>query len=198
MASLLEHDDVIVRQKAKVIELTNQYELQDTDGNTIGAVNQVGQSKARKALRLLSNLDQYLSHTLEVQDLDGSAVLTLKRPAKLMRSKIEVSDAAGAVVGSIVQRNIVGKKRFGLEAPDGTSLGELQGESWVSWDFVIKDEADRVVGRVNKKFSGLLREGFTTADTYLVQLEPGLAGPLRSLAFAAAVAIDTALKQDDN
>jgi uncharacterized protein YxjI len=198
VASLLEHDNVIVRQKAKVIELTNQYELQDTDGNKIGAVNQVGQSKAKKALRLLSNLDQYLSHTLEVQDLSGAAVLTLKRPAKLMKSKIEVSDASGTLVGTIVQRNIVGKKRFGLEAPDGTSLGELQGESWVSWDFVIKDEAENVVGRVNKKFAGLLREGFTTADTYIVQLEQGLAGPLRSLAFAAAVAIDTALKQDDN
>lgn len=198
MASLLEHDVVVVRQKAKIIELTNQYELQDQDGTTIGAVNQVGQSKAKKALRLLSNLDQFLSHKLEVQDLDGSAVLTLKRPAKVMKSKIEVTDASDAPVGTIVQRNIVGKKRFGLEAPDGTSLGELQGESWVSWDFVINDEAGNVVGRVNKKFSGLLREGFTTADTYVVQLEPGLTGPLRSLAFAAAVAIDTALKQDDN
>ena len=197
MSSLLERDLVVVRQKAKLIELTNQYELQDADGATIGSVNQVGQSKARKVLRLVSKVDQFLTHKLEVHDLDGSTVLTLTRPAKVMKSKIEVTDAAGAPVGTIVQRNIVGKKRFGLEAPDGTSLGELQGESWVSWDFRIEDESGKEVGRVNKKFSGLLREGFTTADTYIVQLEAGLSGPLRSLAFAAAVAIDTALKQDE-
>ena len=197
MTSLIERDVVVVRQKAKLIELTNQYELQDAEGATIGSVNQVGQSKARKALRLVSRVDQFLSHKLEVQDADGCVVLTLLRPAKVMKSRIEVTDASGAPVGSIVQKNIVGKKRFGLESPDGTDLGELQGESWVSWDFQIVDASGAEVGRVNKKFAGLLREGFTTADTYVVQLESGLAGPLRSLAFAAAVAIDTALKQDD-
>ena len=195
--SLLDHDLLVVRQKAKLVEVTNQYKLQDPDGNDIGSVNQVGQSKARKVLRLVSKLDQYLTHKLEIQDADGKMVLTLLRPAKVMKSKIEVSDASGAAVGTIVQENIVGKKRFSLNGADGTNLGELLGESWVSWDFKITDASGAVVGNVNKKFSGLLREGFTTADTYMVQLESTLTGPLRSLAFAAAVAIDTALTQDD-
>lgn len=198
MPALIDHDLVLVRQKAKLIELTNQYELQDADGTRIGSVNQVGQSKARKFLRLVSSVDQFLTHKLEVQDAEGTVVLQLVRPAKLLKSKIEVTDGAGAAVGTIVQRNVVGKKRFGLEAPDGTALGEIQGENWISWDFAIVDEVGRSVGRVNKKFAGLLREGFTTADTYAVQLETDLTGPLRQLAFAAAVAIDTALKQDDN
>jgi uncharacterized protein YxjI len=142
-------------------------------------------------------MDQYLSHRLEVRDVDGAAVLTLHRPAKLLKSKIEVTDASGAALGTIVQENVVGKKRFSLNGADGQKLGELQGESWVSWDFAIKDARDAVVGTVNKKFAGFLREGFTTADTYLVRLESSLRGPLRSLAFAAAVAVDTALKQDE-
>ncbi len=195
-SSLLDRDLVVVRQKAKIVEVTNQYQLQDADGNDVGSVNQVGQSKARKVLRFVSNVDQFLSHKLEIQDADGTMVLTLSRGAKLMKSKIEISDAAGAVVGAIVQENVVGKKRFSLNGADGTKLGELQGESWTSWDFKILDAEGGVVGNVDKKFSGLLREGFTTADTYIVQLEPSLTGPLRTLAFAAAVAIDTALKQD--
>jgi uncharacterized protein YxjI len=198
MTALLERDLVVVRQKAKLIEVTNQYKLQDADGNDIGSVNEVGQSKAKKALRLLTKVDQYLTHKLEVQDADGSVVLNLVRPAKIMKSKVEVTDANGNPVGSIVQQNIVGKKRFSLEDASGTTLGELQGESWISWDFEIKDASGGVVGRVDKKFSGFLREGFTTADTYVVKLESSLTGTLRTLAFAAAVAIDTALKQDDN
>lgn len=195
---LLDHDVVVVRQKAKLVEMTNQYTLEDAEGNQIGVVEQVGQNVVRKALRLLTSVDQYLTHKLEIRDASGAVVLQLVRPAKFLKSKVEVKDAAGATIGTIVQQNVMGKKRFTLEAPDGSSLGELLGESWVSWDFQIVDPAGTVVARVNKKWAGMLREGFTTADTYVFQAEPGLTGPLRQLAFAAATAIDTALKQDDN
>lgn len=195
---LLDHDVVVVRQKAKLVEMTNQYRLEDAEGNPIGVVEQVGQNVVRKALRLLTSVDQYLTHRLEIRDASGQVVLGLLRPAKFLKSRVVVSDAGGATVGTIVQQNVVGKKRFSLEAPDGSVLGELRGENWVSWDFQIVDPTGAVVARVNKKWAGMLREGFTTADTYVFQAEPGLAGPLRQLAFAAATAIDTALKQDDN
>lgn len=195
---LLDHDVVIVRQKAKLVEMTNQYRLQDAEGNDIGVVEQVGQNVVRKALRLLTSVDQYLTHRLEIRDASGKVVLGLRRPAKFLKSKVEVTDGAGAAVGTIVQKNVVGKKRFTFESPEGMVLGELLGENWISWDFHIVDASGVEVARVNKKWAGLLREGFTTADTYVFQAEPGLTGPLRLLAFAAATAIDTALKQDDN
>lgn len=195
--SLLDNDVVVVRQRPKFIEVTNQYDLLDTAGTALGTVHEVGQSAARKAIRLFTNFDQYLTHRYEVKDASGAILLSLVRPAKIMKSKIEVSDAAGVLVGTIVQRNIIGSKRFGFEAPDGTDLGEIQGESWISWNFQIKDATGTPVGRVDKKFAGLLSEAFTTADTYVLTLEKALAGPTRVLAFAAAVAIDTALKQDD-
>lgn len=197
LATLIDRDLVVVRQKAKLIEVTNQYKLQDADGNDIGAVNEVGQSKAKKVLRLLTKVDQYLTHKLEIAGADGTVVLHLTRPAKIMKSKVEVSDASGTAIGTIQQENVVGKKRFSINDADGTKLGELQGESWISWDFKIKDAEDKEVGSVDKQFAGFLREGFTTADTYVVKLEAGLTGTLRTLAFAAAVVIDTALKQDD-
>ena len=195
--ALMARDTVVVRQKAKVIEVTNEYELQDADGARIGAVVQVGQSKARKVLRFVSSVDQFLTHKLDVVDADGAVVLNLVRPAKLVKSRIEVNDASGARIGAIVQENVVGKKRFGLEDADGNALGELKGESWTSWDFRITDSTGAEVGQVSKQFSGVLREVFTTADSYVVQLDAALAGPLRILAFTYGVALDTALKQDD-
>ena len=197
MSTLIDRDLVVVRQKAKLIEVTNQYKILDADGNEIGAVNQVGQSTAKKALRLLTRVDQYLTHKLDITDADGTVVLKLVRPAKLMKSKLEVKDGSDALVGMVVQENVMGKKRFSLNDASGAKLGELQGTSWVSWDFKITDAQGNVVGTVDKQFGGFLREGFTTADTYMVRLEPTCTGTLRQLAFAAAVAIDTALKQDD-
>ena len=66
-------------QKTKLIELTNEYAVFDGDGRQIGAVVQVGQSSLKKAMRLVSNFDQFLTHHLEVRDARGP-VLVLTRP----------------------------------------------------------------------------------------------------------------------
>jgi hypothetical protein len=44
---------------------------------------------------------------------------------------------------------------------------------------------------------GDLRMGFTKGDNYVVQIHRSLDEPLRSLVIAAALAVDTALKQDN-
>ncbi|MGD9796585.1 MAG: phospholipid scramblase-related protein [Acidimicrobiia bacterium] len=195
--SLLDHDLLVVRQRTKLIELTNQYDLLDADGTTVGTVEQVGQTTLRKAVRLLGRIDQFLTHRLEVREADGTVALVLVRPAKLMKSKVEVADGAGAAVGSIVQRNVIGKIRFGLVGPGGEELGEIRGENWRQWDFAVVDTRDHEVGRITKQWRGLLREGFTTADSWLVSVEAGLDGPLRALVVASGAAVDTALKQDE-
>jgi len=195
--SLLDHDLLVVRQRTKLIELTNQYDLLDADGTTVGAVEQVGQTTLRKAVRLLGRIDQFLTHRLEVREADGTVALVLVRPAKLMKSRVEVTDGAGAAVGSIVQRNVIGKIRFGLVGPGGEELGEIRGENWRQWDFAVVDTRDHEVGRITKQWRGLLREGFTTADSWLVSVEAGLGGPLRALVVASGAAVDTALKQDE-
>ena len=58
------------------------------------------------------------------------------------------------------------------------------------------DETDREVGRITKKFVGVAKALFTTADNYIVDIEPSLAGDERLMVMAAALSVDTALKQD--
>jgi uncharacterized protein YxjI len=195
--ALLDHDLLVVRQRAKLVELTNQYDLLDPDGATVGSVEEVGQSKAKKAIRLLGRVDQFLSHRLEVREADGTVALSLVRPAKVLKSRVEVADGAGTPVGSIVQRNVIGKIRFGLLGAGGEELGEIRGQNWRQWNFAVVDGAEREVGRITKEWRGLLTEGFTTADSWAVSVEAGVAGPLRQLVLASGAAVDTALKQDE-
>lgn len=197
MTGLLDHDRLVISQKAKLIELTNEYVIRDEAGIQVGVVRQEGQSKMRKALRLVSKLDQFMTHHLSVYDAGGAKVLSLTRPMALLKSTIEVADAGGTAIGRIVQKNIVGKIRFGLEDAAGTPVGEIRGENWRSWDFSIVDATEREIGRVTKKWAGLGREMFTTADNYAFEVAPDASGALRLLAFAAAAGIDTALKQDN-
>lgn len=186
---------LVVNQKTKIIELTNEYSVFDAAGKQLGAVRQTGQTTLKKAARLLTSLDQFMTHTLEVTDASGATQLTLTRPRKVFKSTIVVQRPDGSEVGRIVQENMVGKIRFGMEA-DGKRVGGIQGENWRAWNFAIKDEADNEIGRITKTWEGLARTVFTTADHYVVQIHKELPEPLRSLVVASALCVDTALKQD--
>jgi uncharacterized protein YxjI len=197
MTSLLERNVFVVRQKAKIIEMNNEFAILDEEGAQIGKVRQEGQSKLKKFVRLVADVDQFLTHKLAIYDGDGSKVLELVRPAKVFKSTLQVNDGGGAPRGKISQQNIVGKKHFALEDEGGRALGSIDAENWRSWDFAVHDEQGLEVARISKNWSGALREIFTTADHYMVRITGSPTRELRLLIVGAAAAIDTALKQDD-
>lgn len=187
---------LVVNQKAKVIELNNQYSVFDQHGTQLAAVNQVGQSTAKKVMRLVSSLDQFMTHQLQVTDGAGNVVLGITRPRKVLKSTVIVSDGSGAEIGKIVQQNAIGKINFSLEA-NGQTLGAIKGENWRAWNFRIEDAAGTEVARITKTWEGLAKTMFTTADNYVVQFHQRQAEPLNTLIVASALSIDTALKQDN-
>ncbi|SFK87331.1 phospholipid scramblase-related protein [Geodermatophilus ruber] len=193
--SLYDQPVLVVSQKTKLIELTNEYAVFDGEGQQIGAVVQVGQSALKKAVRFVSNLDQFLTHRLEVRDARGP-VLVLTRPAKIVKSRVVVERPDGQPLGEIVQANVFGKIRFDLVV-DGQVVGAIQAENWRAWDFAIVDAAGTEVARITKKWEGLARTLFTTADRYVVLVHFRLPEPLASMVIASALTVDTALKQDD-
>jgi hypothetical protein len=186
---------LVVNQKTKLIEVTNEYAVFDQRGNQIGSVVEVGQSALKKAVRVLSSLDQYFTHRLEVRDRAGVVQLMLTRPAKIMKSRVVVSRPDGSEIGSIVQQNMIGKIRFGLMLGD-QQIGMIKAENWRAWNFSIVDHTDTEVARITKTWEGLARTMFTTADNYVVQIHRPLPDPLISLVVASALTVDTALKQD--
>ncbi len=195
--SILSQNVLVVSQKAKLIETKNEYEVFDGSGNEIGTIRELEQSKTKRAVRLLSGVDQFMTHKLGVFEADGQPVCTLLRPAKLMKSKIKITDAAGSDRGAILQGNVMGKKHFKLVNGEGSEIGSIDAENWRSWDFAIHDANGAEVGRVTKKWNGILKEGYTTADTYVLQIEGEVSDDLRLIMVASAAGLDVALKQDD-
>jgi len=194
--SLLDHNQIVINQKAKLIELTNEYAIRDTEGNDIGTIKQEGQSKAKKLARFVSSLDQFMTHALSVYQADGSKGLEVIRPRKIMKSTVEVADGTGAPLGTIRQKNMIGKINFGLHDTTDQKIGEIRAENWRAWNFSIVDATEREVARITKTWEGLAKTMFTTADNYLLDVQPECQGTLRWLVFASAVSVDLALKQD--
>jgi uncharacterized protein YxjI len=194
--TILTEPVLVVNQKAKLLELTNEYAVYDQRGNQIGGVRQVGQSAARKVLRAFTSVDQFLTTRLQVCGMDGAVILELTRPAKILKSTVVVSTPGGGEVGRIVQQNVVGKINFALEGAGGRQLGAIKAENWRAWNFRIEDTTGAEVARITKTWEGLAKNMFTSADNYVVQIHGQLDEPLRSMVVASALCVDTALKQD--
>lgn len=186
---------LIVNQKAKVIELKNEYSVFDQNGNQIAQVEQIGQSVAKKALRLVGNLDSMMSHKLQISDVQGVRLIVHKQRS-FVKSTIIVSDGREQEIGRIIQEKMIGKINFRLES-HGQVVGHIKGENWRAWNFRIEDAGGTEVARITKTYEGFLKAAFTTADKYVVQIHERQPDPLNSLIVAAALSIDTALKQTE-
>jgi hypothetical protein len=195
MSTLLDADRLFIAQKARLFEVSAQYAIRAENGTQLGSIRQEGQSLLRKILRAISKFDQFMSHRLSVYDMNEQKVCGILRPPAWLRSKIHVTDAAGNAVGSIIQRGIIGKIRFSYVSPTGAELGGINSQNWRHWNFSLVDARGKEIGRITKKWAGIGKELFTTADNYLYEIDRDVTGPLRLLAFASAAGVDLALKQ---
>ena len=139
--------------------------------------------------------DRFLTQRLQIVDVSGQVLLTLTRPAKVVKSRLVIADGDGRELGEVVQENVFGKIHFGLMV-GGTKVGSINAENWRAWNFSIQDHAGTEVARITKTWEGVAKTLFTTADNYVLQIHRPLEEPLRSLVVASALCVDTALKQD--
>ena len=187
---------LVVNQKVKLIEMANEYAVFDQHGRQLGSVAQVGQNAFKKAVRFFTSYDQFLTHRLEVRDVNHQPVLMLTRPAKVLKSRIIVARPDGSEIGQIVQDNVFGKIRFSFMVGQ-QQVGGIQAENWRAWNFAVNDHTGTEIARITKTWEGFAKTMFTTADNYVVQIHRPLQDPLASMVVASALTVDTALKQDE-
>ena len=65
---------------------------------------------------------------LQIVDAHGQVALSITRPAKVVKSRLLISNGTGAEIGQIVQENAIGKSRFAMVV-GGQRIGVL-----ICWD----------------------------------------------------------------
>ena len=194
VGSLLSQQVLVVRQKLKLVELRNQYAILDPSGRQIGAVEQATQSPLAFLARMFTSWDVTLPITLHILGPGAVTELIVHKPWFTWRCQVLRPD--GVPLGEITKKIRLGKARFTLLDPRGVQLGEVRAQSWRAKDFGVYDGAGQAIARVTKRWAGL-RELFTDADTYVVEVSPAAVDPLRSLAVATCLVIDVVMKQKD-
>lgn len=190
---------LIVRQRRDLLEVFTDFEqasrfaLLTENGQLAGWALEkpggFGRFLARSFLKALRPFE------LMVFPSEGPAAqpeLSIRRPWTWFFSELQVWDRDGRPLGRVRQRFAWIRRRLDLETPDGRLIARIVGPLLHPWTFVAErgpEGAGREVGRIEKKWDGLLRQTFTDADTYLVTFSDQ-DRTFRRLLLAAAILVD--------
>lgn len=133
---------------------------------------------------------------IRVRTAAGEPVLEVRRGVSFWLSRVEVLDAQGRRVGGFKQKFFTLGGAFEVLDAGDQPLCRLQGK-WTGWEFKFQRPDGRVVASVNKKWAGMAKELFTSADNYLLEISHDIPAedPLRTLVVAAVLCIDMVLKE---
>jgi len=133
---------------------------------------------------------------MEIKTPSGATILTVRRGVSWFLSTVEVIDEQNQLIGKFKQKFFsIGGKFEVLDASERT-LCTLKGK-WTSWDFKFIANDGKEFATVTKKWSGIGKELFTSADNYILQINPEVPTnhALRMLIMAAVMCIDLVLKE---
>ena len=133
---------------------------------------------------------------IDIKTLSGEKILTVRRGVSIFLSNVEVVDGKGMLIGKFKQKFFSIGGKFEVLDPNDVSLCMLKGK-WTSWDFKFVSADNSEFATVTKKWSGLGKELFTSADNYILQISKDVPpnSPLRQLILAAVMCIDLVLKE---
>jgi uncharacterized protein YxjI len=132
---------------------------------------------------------------VEIKSAKGEPVLEVKRGISIFLSTVEVFDENHHLVGRFKQKFFsIGGKFDVLDAQDNV-VCTLKGK-WTSWDFRFM-QGNTELAHVTKKWAGIGRELFTTADNYILSVNDTVKQEdnVRILIMAAVMCIDMVLKE---
>ncbi len=165
-------------------ETKNRYAVSDVSGSRLYlAAEEAGSTLLRWFLKALRPF------TIAVLSENGQVVLRVIRPFRFYFHRAEVVDAKGQSLGVIEKRFSVLRRIYSVLDSSGKEVFQLLGPILHPWTFEIRKDAVEY-GKITKKWSGLLKEGFTDADNFGVMFPAEWEVKLKALFLGAVFLID--------
>ncbi|NQW28085.1 MAG: RNAase [Flammeovirgaceae bacterium] len=195
MNSILNHNLFFIKEHVGMFKAANNYDIYHPD--TQEMILQCREENLGFVTKLLRFTDykRMTPFNVVIKTLSGETILTVKRGISLILSTVEVLDGNEKLVGTFKQKFFSIGGKFELMDAQEQTLCTLKG-TWTSWDFKFM-KGDIEFAHVSKKWSGIGKEMFTSADNYILKIDEKVPAdhPLRTLILAAVVCIDMVLKE---
>jgi uncharacterized protein YxjI len=198
MKKNLQKNIFLFKEHLGMFKASNNYDIYDPKTKEIILhCREKNLNPVYKIVRLfLTDLKALTPFEIDIRGVDGKRIIKVKKGLSLILSKIEVFDENDKLIGLFKQKffpNFYPKFEMFDEKENLVSI--LKG-NLIGWNFeFLKDE--NTIATVTKKWSGIGKEMFTSADNYILEIKDTVdkADPLRLLIFAAVICIDMVFKE---
>ena len=135
-------------------------EAQEEGGSALTAITRL----------FLKALRPFTMHLFSPQ---GAGLFKLTRPFRFYFHELDVSQSNGAPLGKIKRRFALLRRIYSVVDRNGNEIFELFGPLLHPWTFEIK-KGGQELGKITKKWSGLVKESFTDADNFGITFPNGI------------------------
>lgn len=195
MNPLLNKNLFLIKEQVGMFRASNIYDIFDPETNqNIMTSKEPNLGFFTKIFRF-TKYKQLTPFNVFVTETSGKTIVNIKRGTTFFRSDVEVFDERKQLIGYFKQRFWSLGGKFEIVDKNQKPVCTLQGK-WTGWDFKFtKDNTE--LGFVNKKWAGIGKEFFTSADNYVLSINENVAHDSveRQLIFAAVMVIDMVLKE---
>jgi uncharacterized protein YxjI len=195
MNEILARNIYFVKEHVGIFKAANNYDIHDPGtGQIIMECREEHLGFFTKMLRF-TDFKRMTPFDVQIRTPDGRQVVRVKRGASIFLSKVEVLDENNQYIGGFKQKFFSIGGAFTVLDANEQPVCELNGK-WTGWDFrFLSGEVE--LAHVTKKWAGLGKELFTSADNYVLEISQSVPADsvARQLILAAVMCIDMVLKE---
>ncbi len=191
--TLFDLDQFFIKERVGFMKMRNVYDILDLSSGSQVGIAQEDTAAWVLALSFFINR-RLLPATLVIsKEKDGEPLVRLHRKLSLV-GLVDIKDAQGQKIGMFKSKMFSFKCNFRIFDVNNNQIGEVKGD-WKGWNFKIVNAEGMEIGTITKKWAGLGKELFTSADNYVVSLKENSTPAQKLLLLAAGIAIDTVYKE---
>ena len=195
MHEALSRNLFLVKEHVGMFKAASNYDILDPETNRVileCRENRLG--VFTKVLRF-AGWKRMTAFNVEIQTPQGERLIRVHRGVSIFLSNVSVCNEQDTRIGGFQQMFFpIGGGFTVLDANDQPAF-QLKGK-WTGWDFRFMN-GDVELAHVTKKWAGLGKEMFTSADNYILQISDQVPpdDPVRQLILGAVMCIDMVLKE---
>lgn len=193
---MLNRKHYFIREHVGLLKLSDVYDILDPETKS-----KIGEAREEisgfvKFLRLLINKQLMPTRVCVYEGTEKTSqtlLFSIRRGVALLRPKIDVVDANGVKLGYLQSKLFSIGGAFRVFSADAKEVALVKGD-WKGWNFrFLSGETE--LGVITKKWAGLGKELFTSADNYIITINGEPDPSINLLLLAAGLSIDTVLKE---
>jgi uncharacterized protein YxjI len=167
-------------------ESKNRFELNGEDGQRLGFAAEEAAGLGQWFLRNLFGACRRA--TVHVYDHGGQKVGRGEKPFRWFFHRMDVYDGE-TKIGAVQRKWAWFHRIFAVENAAGQEVMELRSPFFHPWTFTLWFQGNEA-GVIRKKWGGVLKEWFTDADTFGVEVAPHIPVEVRKLLLVGTFLVD--------